>query len=87
MVSQVLRIALVSLIGYTLLPKAANAEQTPPLQFNREVRSILSDKCFACHGPDANKREAELRLDQEESAKDSAIVRASRTKVSCCDES
>jgi hypothetical protein len=74
MVSQVLRIALVSLIGYTLLPKAANAEQTPPLQFNREVRSILSDKCFACHGPDANKREAELRLDQEESAKDSAIV-------------
>lgn len=52
----------------------AHAEQPTTIQFNRDVRSILSDKCFACHGPDANKREAELRLDEEQSAKDSAIV-------------
>lgn len=44
------------------------------IEFNRDIRPILSDRCFACHGPNANDREAELRLDVEESAKASAIV-------------
>ena len=35
------------------------------IEFNRDVRPILADHCFACHGPDNNKREAELRLDSE----------------------
>ncbi|KAA5547090.1 DUF1553 domain-containing protein [Roseiconus nitratireducens] len=45
-----------------------------PLSFNRDVRPILSDKCFFCHGPDDNHREAGLRLDQEESALEYAII-------------
>lgn len=38
------------------------------ISYNFQVRPILSDKCFNCHGPDANKREAGLRLDVEADA-------------------
>ena len=33
------------------------------IDFNRDVKRILSDKCFSCHGPDAKKQKADLRLD------------------------
>ncbi len=71
---RILKSTLIPLAIWSLLCIQVQAEPMPPVQFNREVRSILADKCFACHGPDANKREAELRLDNEQSAKDSAIV-------------
>jgi len=38
------------------------------IDFNLHVKPILSDRCFACHGPDANTREAGLRLDTPEGA-------------------
>jgi hypothetical protein len=48
--------------------------QTGSIDFQRDVRPILSNHCFACHGPDDQHREADLRLDQADSALESAIV-------------
>lgn len=38
------------------------------IDYNQHIKPILSDRCFICHGPDANKRQAGMRLDQPESA-------------------
>ena len=48
--------------------KDASASLPDKVSYNFHIRPILSDKCFSCHGPDANKREAHLRLDKPESA-------------------
>jgi len=48
--------------------KSALALNKGKVDFNYHVKPILSDKCFACHGPDVKKRQAEFRLDTEEGA-------------------
>jgi hypothetical protein len=56
----------------------------PTISFNRDIRPLLSDRCYKCHGPDENAREAELRFDVEAvvfAKRDAAtIVRGQPTK-------
>ena len=56
-------LAVLSVAGTPLAGAGAGAAD-----FNREVRPILSDKCYACHGPDAKSLEGKLRLDLRASA-------------------
>ena len=55
------------------LAVAVAAPARAAIEFNRDVRPILSDKCFQCHGPSGH-READLRLDTFAGATESAII-------------
>ena len=48
---------------------ATSALSGQEIEFNRDIRPILSDRCFACHGPDASKRKTKLRFDTEAGAR------------------
>ncbi|MEZ5941492.1 MAG: PSD1 and planctomycete cytochrome C domain-containing protein [Planctomycetaceae bacterium] len=57
-----------SIVALLLAGVSPLAAQQKAVDFKRDVRPILSDKCFACHGPDEKSREGGLRLDQRAGA-------------------
>src|SRR2546430_17071496 len=56
------------LLGIALFLSATRTKGAEKLQFNRDIRPILSDRCFKCHGPDKAARKSGLRLDLADEA-------------------
>ncbi|MCI0458969.1 MAG: PSD1 and planctomycete cytochrome C domain-containing protein [Gemmataceae bacterium] len=64
-----MRIAATALLAAMLLPAWGRAQNaTPRVDFNRQVRPILAEYCFNCHGPDDKGRKAKLRFDTRDGA-------------------
>ena len=61
--------ALALLFVFFFFAVGQRAGTAAEIRFNRDVRPILSDKCYRCHGSDQNTRRAEIRLDVESEAK------------------
>ena len=56
------------------LPVYGEEKLPETVQFNRDIRPLLSNNCFLCHGPDQGRRKGKLRLDLEADAKKDVIV-------------
>ncbi|MEM7311581.1 MAG: PSD1 and planctomycete cytochrome C domain-containing protein [Planctomycetota bacterium] len=61
-------------VFFSVIGLATSLVAAEPVSFSRQIRPILSEHCFACHGPDEENREADLRLDERSSAFESGAI-------------
>src|SRR5687768_3114492 len=54
--------------GLLLISAVAQAADGPKISFTRQIKPILTNRCYACHGPDEKERKGELRLDLRDEA-------------------
>src|SRR5207249_8428486 len=63
-----LALAFHSRLAFAATPATGLSAAKSKPSYNRDIRPVLSENCFYCHGPDANKRKGKLRLDLREEA-------------------
>ncbi len=59
---------LLTLVGVSQVPARAQGPAAAPISFNRDIRPILSNNCFACHGPDEQNRKTKFHFDTQDGA-------------------
>lgn len=59
---------------FSVFSIASASQAAETILYNRDVRPILADACFKCHGPDSASRQADLRMDQREAALDAGAI-------------
>lgn len=62
------------LIYWASIATVARGQEHGPIDFNRQIRPLLSENCFYCHGQDANHRAADLRLDVADEALEAGAI-------------
>jgi hypothetical protein len=65
-----------------LATNTASAADSAGLEYNRDVRPILAENCFACHGPDSAARKADMRLDRRDDAIEAGAISPGNTDES-----
>src|SRR5438876_2113333 len=68
----------VLVVLWSVAPVAAQAK----LEYNRDIRPILAENCFACHGPDSAARKADLRIDRRDDAVKTGAITPGNLKES-----
>src|SRR5262245_48921651 len=69
-------------LALLLAALAAQAQAADKLQYNRDIRPILAENCFACHGPDSAARKSDLRLDKRDAAVEYGAIVPAKTDES-----